>query len=132
MNRPSLPCPIPRCALEWFLALQAAVAGSSIWLSGDPRLGQYDISMPFMNISMSSLRWGIALWFIAALQAVALHLWPIGPQRAAAGLACFAWLAFSASSYQGGMIAFAFTQAILTALGQLYVCAMLQGARWTG
>jgi hypothetical protein len=129
---PFPPCPIPRCALEWFLAVMAAVAGTTIWLSGDVRLGDYDIALPFLNVSMSAARWGITLWLTCAAQSIALYLAPLAPQRIAAFLACLTWMAFAASTWHAGMIAFAFGVAVLSALGQLYVCAMLQGSRWTG
>ena len=127
-----IPCPIPRCALEWFLAALAAVTGTSVWLSGDPRFGHYDICLPFVHIGMSSMRWGVCLWLIAVAQAVSLLIVPHKPQQLVAGLAAFAWAAFSLSVWHGGMVAVAFGVACLSALGQLYVCAMLRGARWTG
>lgn len=127
---PVLPCPIPRCALEWYLAAQAAFAGTSIWLSGDPRLGRYDILLPFVSIPMNSWRWAVTLWLIAALQALAVQIAPAVVQRWAAGLAAFTWAAFAISAYHVGLVAFAFGAAILAALGQVYVCAMFRGARW--
>jgi hypothetical protein len=132
MLRSSLPCPIPRCALEWYLTAQAAVAGTGIWLSGDARLGRYDICLPLLKIPMNSLRWGVALWFIAILQALALYLAPIAAQRWVAAVSAFCWAAFAISTYHAGMIEFACPVSALAALGQLYVCAMLRGARWTG
>lgn len=130
MTIPAQPCPIPRCALEWYLACQAIVAGVSIWWSGDPRLGHYDIALPFLHIPMDSMRWAVALWLIAILQAVALELAPAAPQRWVAGLAAFTWAALALSMLHGGMVAYAFGSATLAFLGQLYVCAMLRGARW--
>lgn len=126
------PCPIPRCALEWYLATKAAVVGTTVWLSGDPRFGHYDIYLPFAHIPMSSLRWAIALWLVALLQILALCLAPTAPQRWAAGLAAFAWAAFAISAWHGGMVAVACGASVLAALGELYVCAMLRGARWSG
>lgn len=130
--RPRLPCPIPRCALEWYLALQAMIAGTSIWWSGDPRLGHYDIALPFAHIPMDSVRWAITLWLIAVVQMVALCIQPAAPQRWVSGIAAFAWAAFALSTLHGGMIAYAFGSAVLAALGQIYVCAMFRGGRWTG
>lgn len=126
------PCPIPRCALEWYLALQAAVAGSTVWLSGDPRLGHYDICLPLIHIPMNSLRWGLSLWIIAVLQMLALRVAPIAPQQFIAGAAAFTWAAFALSTWHGGMVALACGISVLAALGQVYVCAMLKGAKWSG
>lgn len=130
-NRPASPCPIPRCALEWYLTAQAAVAGTFVWLSGDPRFGHYDICFSSaIHIPMSSMRWGICLWLVAAVQVLAVRLAPVAPQTWAAGIAAFAWAAFAMSTWHGGMVAFACPIAALAALGELYVCAMLWGGRW--
>lgn len=125
------PCPIPRCALEWYLVAKAAVVGSSVLQSGDPRLGHYDIALPFLYIPMDSLRWGVALWLLAVVQAVALMIRPQAPQRWVSGFAAFVWAAFALSAWHGGMVAVACGLAVLASLGQLYVCAMFRGARWS-
>lgn len=124
------PCPIPRCALEWYLVAQAIAAGASIWWSGDPRLGHYDIRMLFVCLPMDSIRWGITLWTIAGLQVAALQIGATAAQRLVAGIGAFTWAALALSMMHGGMVAYAFGSAVLAALGQLYVCAMLRGARW--
>ena len=125
-----IPCPIPRCALEWYLALKAIVAGSAVWWSGDPRLGHYDICLPFIHVPMDSMRWGITLWLVALGQIIALQLVSSIPQRWTAGIAAFTWATFATSAYHGGMVAFAGPIAILAFFGQLYICAMLIGAKW--
>lgn len=130
MALPVLPCPIPRCALEWYLALQAAVAGTTILFAGDPRLAHYDISLPFIHIPMDAIRWGAALWTLAIVQALAISIASTAPQRWVSGIAAFAWAALALSMPHGGMVAYAFGSAVLAALGQLYVCAMFRGARW--
>jgi hypothetical protein len=129
---PTQPCPIPRCALEWFLAVSGPVIGTTIWWSGDPRLGHYDVCLSLIHIPMNAMRWGIALWLVGVLQMAALYAAPTAPQRLAAGLACFAWVVLAFSLFHGGMVAFACPASLLLALGELYVCAMLRGARWTG
>jgi hypothetical protein len=81
---------------------------------------------------MSSMRWGVALWLVAIAQWVALELRPVAPQCIAAGLASFTWVAFALSTYHASMTAFACPIAIGFAFGQLYICGMLWGGRWTG
>lgn len=125
-----IPCPIPRCALEWFLVVSAIVAGISIWMSGDPRLGHYDIALPAIDIRMNSARWGMAFELLGVMQAAAIMWRHSGPQRLVAGVAAFTWAAFAISAWHGGMVAFAFGDALLAAGGQMYVCAMFRGARW--
>lgn len=102
----------------------------AIWWSGDLRLGHYDILMPFVHVPMDSMRWGLTLWLVALGQIVALQIAPAAPQRLAAGIAAFAWAALAIATYHSGMV-FACPVAGLAFLGQLYVCAMLRGARWS-
>jgi hypothetical protein len=130
MPAPTQPCPIPRCALEWYIAAQAIVAGISIWWSGDPRLGHYDIAFLGLHIPMDSLRWALALGLVGVAQMAAISIAPSAPQRWIAGIACFAWAALALSMLHGGMVAYGFGSAVLAAFGQLYVCAMFRGARW--
>ena len=130
---PTSPCPVHPCALEWYIASQAVIAAISFYIVNDPRMETGQFNFGWISFHMNAISWSVWLLIIGFSQMVALFMAPSSPnavQRWASGIACFSWSAFALGLFHGGLIKFAFGQAILCALGQLYVCTLLRGARW--
>lgn len=127
------PCSVPRCALEWVLATHAFVQGLALGIASDPRLELGRITLaPGVSFHMDGKRWMILLLLTAALQFFAL-IRPDKPhslQRWSAGIACFSWSALAIGLFQGHLVTYALSNAILSAIVQLYICTLLRGARW--
>lgn len=130
-RRPAVPCPVPRCALEWYLALQAVAAGIGVGATGDPRLAVDMVNFGLFLLPMNAALWAVWLTAAGALQMLSLCVLGQAPQRYAAGFGCFTFAMFGVSCFQGGMTSFAAPIAGLAAILELFVCAILRGARWT-
>lgn len=119
------PCPIPRCALEWFLALASCIMGVSFILSPvGLQLRSYLSDLPPSAIHIIPLSWGFLLFMAGFAQAVSLLMARV-PQRWAASAALVVWVIITVMVIHAGLLLLA-APCIAILLGEFYVATMLK------
>lgn len=126
---PKRPCPIPRCALEWGLALQTGLLGLTIGALPESSTVIQTLTINHMTGACRAL-WVGSLIAAASFQTISLVARPMALQRWAAFFACFVTSVFALFLWGGPMYTEMSGVATLTCVGELFVFAMLRGAGW--
>lgn len=119
------PCPIPRCALEWFMAI--GTKGMGWWILLSPlglQFRQYLNGLPEIARIVPTT-WAIALIIGGFGQIAALSISARWPQRWSALMSGLLWLYVGVSAYNSGLY-YLVWPCLLFVCGQLYVAMMLR------
>ena len=126
-NRPE-PCPIPRCALEWYLASEMLVIAALLGVVADN--GSVAAALGFGHFPVARLGWGLLMGIPAVVQIVSLLTRNRLLQRWAAFIASIVSLSLATILLQIPSLPILAGVLLVQTIAEFIVFAILKGARW--
>lgn len=123
-------CPIPRCAIEVYLAIDAIFIGMGIESFGDMRLGMILIFRDGFTLELVRGIWAAMLISVGVLQLLAVKFGGFRILRFAALLAALVWMMYCYTTWVGHMRSTAMPHALVNIGAQLYLYWLLRGGKW--